>query len=254
MSKLPVLRDQALNLLQEAIVKNVVFYKKDEPWLADFFGEHSWELDSKLLNLPDDLLILPDEHNDYDLENSRRLYEALHGLSLTQATDPRLWTYLTHVKYWQYMRKRWPVEKSIKGEDLSKAVSPLKDRYFLIGDRSRGVTRNGLARLWWAGYTCHIDGKTGDESYALAIPLFSKQDVFASFMERAFSKNRVVMKALLSILLERYREGKPFDDRQNVRDLAKYLVMVGGVTILDAIEFDRLSKLIGDHVNKLTAA
>src|SRR5690349_2112760 len=41
-----------------------------------------------------------------DLENSITLYNEL-SLSESQAADRRLWMYLTHVQFWDYMRKRW---------------------------------------------------------------------------------------------------------------------------------------------------
>ena len=254
MDKLLILRDQSLNELQDRLLENIPSYKSEEIWAINFFKNHNWTVESKLLDLPDNLLKIPDEKNDYDSENSKRLFEALSTITLSQASDPRLWTYLTHVKFWKYMRKRWPIDKGSKAEDLSKAIGPLRDRYFLIGDRSRGLTRNGVARLWWAGYTCQYFDEDGQNNFDLAIPLFLKQDVFSSFMERAYSKNKEVMRALLSVLLKKYQEGTPFDDRNKVRALAKYLVMIGGVTILDAMNRDQLLKLIDTQVNKLLSS
>jgi len=253
MGKLPILRDRFLYELQDNLSKNIASYGLEEPWISNFFRNHNWTVDSKLPDLPSDLLKIPDAKSDYDLENSKRLFEALSSISLSQASDPRLWTYLTHVKFWKYMRKRWSIDKSLKAEDLSKAIGPLQDRYFLIGDRSRGLTRNGVARLWWAGYTCQSFDDNGQNNFDLARPLFLKQDVYSSFMERAYSKNKTVMNALLSILLKKYLEGKVFDDRQKVRALAKYLVMVGGVSILDAMNHQKLSELIEAKVDQLSS-
>jgi hypothetical protein len=254
MSKLLILRERSLNELQDNLPNNILSYSLEESWLTNYFQSQNWYVESKLPSLPDDLLLLPNLGNNYDLQNSQRIYEALSGITLSQASDPRLWTYLTHIKFWHYMKKRWPVDKNLKGEDLTSVISSLKDRYFLIGDRSRGLTRNGVARLWWSGYICQTVDNNGGNNFDLAIPLFLKQDIYSSFMERAYSKNKMVMRAILSVLLKKYQEGKPFDDRQKVRALAKYLVMVGGVTILDAIEFEKLSKLISAQVDKLNSA
>jgi len=244
MQRLPVFRENALGQLINDIRPNLKKYKNEESWIEKEFTGRVWSAPSKIDALSENLLLMPDEAGDHDLENVQRLYEALHGLTLTQASDPRLWTYLSHVKYWGYMRKRWPIERSAKGGNLEKAYGTILDRYFLVGDRSRGVTRHGIARLWWAGYTCYVEGQQFGHSLALAKPLLAKQDVYASFMERAFSKNRNIMQAILRPLLRRYDEGRPFDIRDDVRALAKYLVLVGGVTILDGIDSARMELMV----------
>jgi hypothetical protein len=256
MQKLPVFRENALGQLTSDVRSNLARYMNETPWIDDVFSGRVWSAPSKIAALPENLLLLPDLSGDHDLENVQRLYEVLHGLTLTQASDPRLWTYLAHVTFWRYMRKRWPIEKRAKGYDLEPGYGTVLDRYFLVGDRSRGVTRHGIARLWWAGYICYAEGKESEQSLALAKPLFSKQDVYASFMERAFSKNKVLMQAVLRPLLRRYLEGNPFDVRDDVRALAKHLVLVGGVTILDAIDSAQIESMVETFIqqHKTTAA
>ncbi|MBR7941035.1 DUF6339 family protein [Burkholderia cenocepacia] len=254
MQKLPVFRENALGQLVSDIRPNLTKYKSEKSWVDDVFPGRVWSSPSKIADLPEDLLLLPDESSDHDLENAQRLYEALHGLTLIQASDPRLWTYLAHVTFWRYMRKRWPIEKRAKGEDLESGYGTVLKRYFLVGDRSRGVIRHGIARLWWAGYTCYIEGQEPEQSFALAKPLFSKQDVYASFMERAFSKNKTLMQAVLRPLLKRYTEGRPFDVRDEVRALAKHLVLVGGVTILDAIDSAQMESIVEAYIQQREAS
>jgi hypothetical protein len=248
MSKLNIFRDKALLRLQESIVKNEKYYRNDKVWIDDYFGEHAWDMPSKLDNLPDDLLIEPTNKNSYDFENSQRIYKALHGLSRVQASDPRMWTYLTHVKYWKYMRLRWPITDAIKNPP-----GTIRDRYFLMGDKARGLTRNGISRLWWGAHACvNAESNSDDDAaYKLLKPLFAKQDVYASFMERAFSKNTNVMKPILTVLSEQFESGRPFDERIKVRSLAKHLVLVGGVTVVDAIDSDRLKAMVSDYISNL---
>ena len=103
MDKLKIFKEHALNLLEDNIGENINFYKQDDYWVKGFFEKSSWVIDSKLADLPDDLLLIPTGKTGKDLldyENSQRVYLALNSLSLSQASDPRLWTYLTHVKYW----------------------------------------------------------------------------------------------------------------------------------------------------------
>lgn len=247
MSTQKVLKENSMNMLLESLGRNISNYAEENSWIEEKFSDRSLTAITKIPALDPELLVIPDNASDYDLENSERLYMALHGLSLTQAADPRLWTYLSHVTFWKYMRKRWPIEKMGRGAGAEKAVSSVRSRYFLIGDKSRGLTRHGIARLWWAGYTCHTPSTAGID-FSLGRPLFVTQDVYASFMERAFSKNRNIMHALLRVLKTKLDAGMPFDDREHVRGLAKYLVLLGGAMILDALDTNEIETIVNGYL------
>jgi Family of unknown function (DUF6339) len=243
MSTQKVFKESVVNSLRERLKTDVLSYQSDEPWVENLFPERSLFATTKLAELPDDLLLMPEGGEKFDLENSERLYSALRGLTLTQAADPRLWTYLTHVKYWKYMRKRWPIKVETEADKVKGSVI---SRYFLVGDKARALTRNGVARLWWAGHTC------GEFAYAKA--LFATQDVYASLMERAFSKNRKIIQPVLSVLTKKLESGSPFDDREKVRDLGKHLVLLGGAMVLDILDpvtiEDIVEKFIADLVDE----
>jgi len=61
-----------------------------------------------------------------------------------------------------------------------------------------------------------------------------------------------VTHAVLSVLLQRQKDGSPFFGRESVRDLAKYLVRVGGVTIIDALSSVDLCDVVNRKVDELT--
>ncbi len=63
-------------------------------------------------------------------------------------------------------------------------------------------------------------------------------------LERAFSRNRDVSHAVLSVLRRLEQEGTPFYDRAKVRELAKYLVQLGGVTIIDALDRPAIEAIV----------
>jgi hypothetical protein len=232
MSTQKVFKESVVNSLRERVKTDVSNYQFDEPWVEKLFPERSLFATTKLAELPDDLLLMPEGDEKFDLENSERLYSALRGLTLTQAADPRLWTYLTHIKYWKYMRKRWPIKV---GAEADKVKGSIISRYFLVGDKARALTRNGVARLWWAGHTCYSSTPAGSE-FAYAKALFATQDVYASLMERAFSKNKKIIQPVLSVLTKELEKGSPFDDRDKVRDLGKHLVLLGGAMVLDILD------------------
>lgn len=249
MPTLKVFKDSTVNALRELMKSDVTRYQLEESWVDSLMPDRSVYATTKIGDLPEDLLLLPEGDEKFDLENSKRLYTALHGLTLTQAADPRLWSYLTHVKYWKYMRKRWPIKANAESD---KVKGSIVSRYFLVGDKARALTRNGVARLWWAGHTCYATARAGDE-FAYARALFATQDVYASLMERAFSKNKKIIQPVLSVLTKEMSKGSPFDNRDNVRDLGKHLVLLGGAMVLEILDPSSIEDIVSKFIAELSS-
>lgn len=170
-----------------------------------------------------------------DLENSIALYEQLE-LNETQASDPRLWTYLTHVHFWQYMRKRWALEKVRAGDN---PIGRVVDRYLLINPRLESLTRNGVARLWW--YT-HLTKDTDRiDHYELTRTLLSRAEIPVGVLERMIGINKNMRTALLEFL----RENKEILANENLtRELLKSFNLYGGTKILPLLEVGELKRIL----------
>jgi hypothetical protein len=121
-----------------------------------------------------------------------------------------------------------------------------------MSDRSRAPLRNGIARLWWYGY-CSYD-ETLDDPFELTGALLKKLDVTQNILENAFGKNNQVTQAVLRVLLEREKQGKAFYVREQVRELARYIVQIGGVTIIDALPELELRELVTGKIEQLAGA
>lgn len=249
MTKALFIREAQLERLRQNVKPNAARYSEKQSWLADYFGAESWCLQSSI-DLPDSLVLkVPTSKTElFDLENTKRLYRALRHLTPIQASDERLWAYLCHVTYWDYMRQRWPAEQYAGKARFAENVL---ERYFFMSDRPRALIRNGIARLWWYGFTTYDEER--DDPFELTAVLLKNLDVTQSILERAFSRNRTVTRVVLSALLQREKDGNPFYHRDNVRDLAKYLVQVGGVTIIDALSSDEIRALVNSRIQELTA-
>lgn len=88
-----------------------------------------------------------------DLENAITLYEHYRNLDETQASDPRLWAYMSHVEFRKYSLVRWGYEGEYKGlskEDKVKAINYFLEHWFVSGSNDRDLRRHSIARLWWA--------------------------------------------------------------------------------------------------------
>lgn len=249
MKKLNFLKQNSLDRLQANIGTNQKRYVENTPWIGSYFPGSDWSVESNIVADASIVLKLPTSKTDlFDLENTRVIYSAFRHMTPVQASDPRLWAYLTHVTEWEYMRKRWPVEQYL-GKDRLKEI--IQERYFFMSDRSRALVRNGMARLWWYGY-CSYDESRSDP-FELTSVLLKNLDVTQSILERTFSRNTMVTKAVLGVLLDRELEGKAFYVREKVRDLAKYIVQIGGVTIIDALDEPELRDIVNGKIEQLSS-
>src|SRR5260370_25358345 len=171
------LTGQARNLLQSAQVEQSKI-QVDEP--------------------PD--LVLPAADDLEDATNSRRIYQWLNRLDPVQASDVRVWTYLTHDFYADYTFKRWPIEKT------SDVLTRIRERYFVEGQGLASLVRNAIARLWWFGYLTYDEKAEGD-TFELTDVLVSLQDIQVAFLERAIGRSRRILKTALRAWQERVKRG-----------------------------------------------
>jgi len=177
-----------------------------------------------------------------DFENSIVLYETLNGLTEVQASDERLWTYLTHVHFWNYMQKRWSIE------DSKTPISRIRERYFLRNLSLESLTRNGLSRLWWyAHITYDVNRKN---KYELLETLLQRQDLVVGITERAIGTNKKIRTGLLEYL----RDNPSIASNENLtRELIKALNLYGGVKMLPMLEIAEI-KAVLSKIKLSTAA
>lgn len=250
MKNLKFLRQVSLDHLQANITANQERYLEAKPWLDAYFSGRPWCSESNAVRAQAVDLEMPRSRTENcDLENTRILYEALRHLTPVQASDPRIWAYMAHVSHWEYMRRRWPAEQYVDGGAFKRNI---QTRYLFMADRPRALVRNGLSRLWWYGY-CSYD-ESREDPFELTSVLLKNLDVTQSILERAFSRSARVTRAMLCALLAREQSGRPFYGRDKVREVAKYLVQIGGVMIIDVLDEAELTELVMEKIEQLSAA
>lgn len=196
MASLKVVRQSFVNKLAGSIRDNLPRYKRDKPWLSEFATGSSWELDTNVTPADPFALLDPAANDFKDLQNAIRIHKAFSELTPLQARDPRLWTRLTHVELWSYMRRRWPVEKYLADPD--KAERNIRDRYFVAKNESRALLRNGVARLWWSARLSYVPGR--DNAYELTSVLFTYLDITQQILERNIGRASAVVRGFLDFL------------------------------------------------------
>lgn len=181
----------------------------------------------------------PRERSKDDLENCIRVYDALKYLPPSVAANPRMWAYLCHETFYEYMVKRWPIDH---GADT------VNDRYFTTAGGARTRYRNGIARLWWIPHLTYDENL--DDPYSLTRVILRRQDDMENFMGRNLNLNRKVLHAMLHVL-----EDKSIDEynREVLRELLEDVNKIGGVSVLDALPEEKLITLFSrkytEHVS-----
>jgi hypothetical protein len=194
-------------------------------------------LESRIMADAPPKLEMPSEAGLRDAENVRRVFQWLHHLTPVQASDPRLWAYLTHSAYADYTAARWPIDAE------SDVTDRVRDRYFLEGEGLASLVRNSIARLWWFGYLTR-DSKQADP-FELTDVLLSLQDIQVAFLERAIGRSPSILRGALRLWK------KLIEERENipkqgpvVQKWAKLIRLHGGVVLLDSLPEKQLQNVI----------
>lgn len=173
--------------------------------------------------------------------NAINLYENLQ-LNETSASDKRLWTYLTHVFFWNYMKEEWKIDFT---KEKSQIINFIHDRYFLNTLNIRSLTHNGISRLWW--YTHLTIDESRKDKYELTKVLLSLQDIPVSLLERSLGSSINIRKAVLEFL----SENPEIKTSKNTQELLKQFNLVGGVKNLPMLKLNEIKSLLLNIKNNL---
>ena len=174
-----------------------------------------------------------------DVENIRRVYNHMKGLSESQASDERIWVAFTLSDGLDYMKYRWMPENE----------NDKFDRFFFKnakhGYSKRPLFRNGVARLWWIGY--HTYDKSRVNPYELTEFICRDQDYINNLLDIGFASNPTITKAVIGALLDAEKSGINIT-RELVRSISQYVNLLGGIYILDCFSYDEMYSKIKEKI------
>lgn len=239
-------------LLSNLNEDSVDSYLEDEPFVRK--KELSKGKSKIMINKSFALKIPKSKNEHFDLENAIIIHKELENLSPLQASDRRLWTYLTHVTFWDYMRKRWPLERFLDDTDLDEETDTedednkangstdrkirfIQWRYHLVTTSRRRLLRNGIARLWWYVYMTKDEGNS--DPYHLTRTMLKFQDVAQNLLERSLGSDKTILKAFLNFL-----EKNQSLSKAEIRTLIKEINLISGVQNLHLLGQTQLTKNI----------
>lgn len=174
-----------------------------------------------------------------DVENIKRVYNHMKGLSESQASDERIWVAFTLSQGLDYMRYRWMPENE----------NDKFDRFFFknakTGYSKRPLFRNGVARLWWIGYHTYDARRTNP--YELTEFVCRDQDYINNLLDIGFASNATITKAVIGALFDAEKSGVTIN-RELVRNIRQYVNLLGGIYILDVLTYDEIYSKIKEKI------
>lgn len=212
-----------------------------EIWKTRFDADDATWLEEKLegmLFLPtsyEDILdfeLVMDGENPFATEakNVEIVYSNLQFLTDSQASDERLWAGLGLSYFWKYIKYRW-------GIDGRSSVDTLRNHFFFGMGPRVSLTRQGVARLWWIGRLTY-DGQRSDP-FELTKLVCEQASFIPDILERNTSNNPRIVHAFLDALLALRVEGITIT-AELVRELSKYLNVLGGTYLLDCLSPEKI--------------
>lgn len=251
MEKIKFLKQSGLGRLKETIKDNLDLYRnKTTNWWNVLDDDNYFTVSGIDLNGSfSDLQLVNGGKG--DVENCVIIYQLLKNLTPQQATDERVWAYISHFEAWEYCVNRWPLPslKDGKKDAVKSAINHVKTHFFAIGNR--GLIRdNAIARLWWMGFVA--TRYKGGIQRALKV-LLHETDVRANLLERPnLSLSPEIFNAVIRRLEESYDKKVEADgtyknqkdrglfDREKFRKLMKKLNRMGGRVALNALTVSQL--------------
>ena len=215
-------------------------YTKD---LFDF--KNIYVLENPQIFVPNSIdLVLPEKGNSHDIDNCKIIYEALRDMDPIQATDYRIWVYLTHVPFWSYMRKRRPVEKQPEGKKSEYIIR----HWFVDGISAKNLLRNDISSFWWCGYLTY--DKRRKNPYELTEELYSMLDYTRHLLPGKQVRNREFVHALLEFVIENTALFSTHKE-EKVRFLMRKFNYISGYKILASLNKEEIKSIFQSYVDEV---
>lgn len=188
----------------------------------------------------------PAQRASTDLNFSKLLFNSIPNLTPSLARDTRLWTFLSHTVFFQYVKNRFPLPPN----DDEEALKKIKQHYFCQDER-RGLERNNaVSRLWWMSFVVSRLEEMGLDQ-ALEVFLHNT-DIRASILERpTTSQNANVLTSILKVFNESIKGDGKLLVRDTYREFMKRINLLGGVILLSDLTQTESDQKISAIVDEL---
>lgn len=190
-------------------------------------------------------LMMPGESETFEYENAKILFKHFRGMNITQATDERIWTYLTHVSFWDYMKKRRPIEDSPE----SQRQRYILRHYFVDPVNARNLLLNDISLLWWGVYLTY-DADNKQDPFWLTAEAFSMLDYTRHLLPGSQGRSRTFALAVLQYVKENPKLFKGYKEAK-VRFVMRKCNFVSGYKLLPILSRAEIIDTISKYKNEI---
>ena len=194
--------------------------------------------------ISDSLSLDPTPRGGDEVENIKKIYGEMKSLPRSIACDGRIWAGLAIDKFWSYTKCRWGFETSVSAEKVM-------DHFLFKGQSKKAYTRQAIARLWWIGDLTYDASR--QDPFEITSFTMKDTDYVVNLLERNFSSNRQIFREFVEAVECGRKEGMKIE-RSDIRELCKYLNLLGGVYVLDAFPEGLIREKIYAQAKKLNEA
>ncbi len=243
--KIQFMKDDSVYALKKYIKYAKNHYTDDNTeWIKNITNnDENFGLFKKEFN--DFNLVISDKPEKDDIVNMKIIYENLKDLTDSQASDERLWAGLSHIKFWDYMKKRWPLPN-----DPEKWEKHILQHYF-FAHGARSTVLNGLARLWWYARLTY-DETNIDNPYELTEYMAKDINGKAYMLFGSnFSRNREIQRIFLYTIKNYEEQHGLILSRKEFGELRKQVVLWSGKLIIDVVDRETLKNKLTNEIEKL---
>ncbi|MFC4640052.1 DUF6339 family protein [Deinococcus hohokamensis] len=188
--------------------------------------------------------LVPDERHDGVC--AERLHRYL-PLTRLQASDERLWAWLSHARFPEYVAARW---KPADPNEPEKLQRHLETRWF-HGRAPRA--RNALGRLWWGAELTSNPQLHNPRFFAQLPPadpylytrmLFLRQDYQFNLMENAIGRSREIAVTILHFAGECEGQGRSLSGGDFLNGIIREANLNSAVRRLELLDFPTVLEMV----------
>jgi len=193
------------------------------------------ELDDTIAKKTDEIKQWNIDCNNAILLHKKLFLEA--KVPMMYLSDERFIAYLAHDVYWDFMKKRWPVE--------GKKMNRIEQKYFLPSG-GQGFTRNFFLRMFWYTYITYQPNAA--DPYELTRIAFEYADPVNQIMERNYGRNQKIVLSLLNAI-KNVPNSKLLNSKRTI--LGKTVNNILSIYSLDCYSMNDLINLFENEIKKI---
>ena len=172
-------------------------------------------------------------------------YRSFHGMSPSEATDERLWAWMTHFRLHAYGLRRWRRPSNINMQNY------VRSHWFSSGSTDALWRHNTASRTWWIANIAirAARGSAGAFTAEEALRVFADTAVFYHIpMYYNFTREPMILGEVVRAILN---EADGINAEKGTYAMLRELNLMGGTQLLSLLPRELLRESIVDDVDRI---